>query len=89
MTPRAADWDPRHLPDLSGRTFLVTGANAGLGFFASEQLAGAGATVVMTGRNPNRLAAARAAVVGRAAEDGRTTGKVETLLLDTSNLGCC
>ena len=87
MTPRAADWDPRHLPDLSGRTFLVTGANAGLGFFASEQLAGAGATVVMTGRNPNRLAAARAAVVGRAAEDGRTTGKVETLLLDTSNLG--
>jgi NAD(P)-dependent dehydrogenase (short-subunit alcohol dehydrogenase family) len=87
VSPRAADWDPRHLPDLSGRTYLITGSNAGLGFFASEQLAGAGATVVMTGRNPNRLAAARAAVTGRAADEGRATGKIETLLLDTSNLG--
>jgi len=87
VSPRAADWDPRHLPDLRGRTYLVTGSNAGLGFFASEQLAGAGATVVMTGRSPNRLAAARAAVLGRAAEHGHAIGTVETLLLDTSNLG--
>ncbi|WP_460773167.1 SDR family NAD(P)-dependent oxidoreductase [Microbacterium sp. GXF7504] len=87
MSPRAADWDPRHLPDLTGRTFLVTGSNAGLGFFASEQLYGAGATVVMTGRNPNRLATARAAVLGRAADNPRSSGTVDTLLLDTSNLG--
>lgn len=87
MSPRAADWDPRDLPDLTGRTFLVTGANAGLGYFASEQLYGAGANVLMTGRNPNRLAAARAAVLGRAAGNPRATGTLETLLLDTSNLG--
>jgi NAD(P)-dependent dehydrogenase (short-subunit alcohol dehydrogenase family) len=87
VRPRAADWDPRHLPDLSGRTYLVTGSTAGLGFFASEQLARAGANVVMTGRNPNRLAAARAAVAGRAIEQGGSTGTIETLLLDTSNLG--
>ncbi|WP_438352173.1 SDR family NAD(P)-dependent oxidoreductase [Microbacterium sp. CJ88] len=79
-------WDPRALPDLSGRTYLVTGANAGLGFFCSEQLAGAGAHVVMTGRNPNRLAAARAALKGRMRDAGGR-GTVETMLLDTSNLG--
>ena len=60
----------------------MTGSNAGLGYFASEQLARAGAHVIMSGRNPNRLAAARAAI-GRRVPDA----SVETLLLDTSNLG--
>ncbi|MFB8146406.1 SDR family NAD(P)-dependent oxidoreductase [Microbacterium sp. NPDC056003] len=78
-------WDPRHLPDLSGRAYLVTGSNAGLGFFASEQLVGAGARVYMTGRHPNRLAAARAAVRRRVPD--AAPGATETLVLDTSNLG--
>ncbi|MFE1646576.1 SDR family NAD(P)-dependent oxidoreductase [Microbacterium sp. P01] len=77
-----ADWDPEDLPDLSGRTYLITGSNAGLGYFATEQLAGAGAHVIMTGRNPNRLASARAAVLRRVPD-----ASVQTLLLDTSNLG--
>lgn len=70
------------LPDLTGRRYLVTGANRGLGFFATLQLAQAGAHVIMTGRNPNRLAAARAAV--RRAVDG---ADLDTLILDTANLG--
>lgn len=86
MSARATDWDPRHLPDLTGRSYLVTGANAGLGFFSCEQLVAAGAHVIMTGRNPNRLAAARAALTARA-PDTAAAGSVETLLLDTSNLG--
>ena len=61
---------------------LVTGSTAGLGFFSSLQLAGAGGHVIMTGRNPNRLASARAAVLRNAPD-----ASVETLLLDTSNLG--
>jgi NAD(P)-dependent dehydrogenase (short-subunit alcohol dehydrogenase family) len=76
------DWDPGQLPDLTGRRYLVTGSTAGLGFFSSLQLAGAGAHVIMTGRNPNRLAAARAAVLRHLPD-----ADVETLLLDTSNLG--
>lgn len=80
------DWDPELLPDLAGRTYLVTGSNAGLGFFSSEQLARAGAHVVMTGRNPNRLAAARQAIVRRLT-DADLPADIETLLLDTSNLG--
>lgn len=74
--------DPATLPDLSGRRYLVTGATAGLGFFSSLQLAEAGAHVLMTGRNPNRLAAAKAAVLREIAG-----AHVDTLLLDTSNLG--
>lgn len=85
-TGAASTWDPTGLPDLSGRRYLVTGSNRGVGYFASEQLIRAGATVIMTGRNPNRLAAARAAVERRTADDG-ARGVVETLLLDTSNLG--
>ncbi len=79
--PRAA-WS---LPDLTGRTYLVTGSNAGLGYFSTEHLVRAGARVVMTGRNPNRLATARAAVRRRV--PGLATAQLETLLLDTSNLG--
>lgn len=77
-------WDPENLPDLTGRTYLVTGANAGLGYFSCEQLVRAGARVFMTGRSPNRLMAARAAVRRRT---GDAADRVETLLLDTSNLG--
>lgn len=86
MAPDDAD-DPdpdelSDLPDLRGRRYLVTGANRGLGFFASLQLAGAGARVIMTGRNPNRLAAARAAVLRHVPD-----ADLESLMLDTSNLG--
>ncbi len=76
------DWDPTTLPDLSGKRYLVTGSTAGLGFFSSLQLAGAGAHVIMTGRNPNKLAVARAAVRRQVPD-----AEIATLLLDTSNLG--
>ncbi|MVU80457.1 SDR family NAD(P)-dependent oxidoreductase [Nocardia sp. ET3-3] len=36
------------------KTFLVTGANAGIGYFAAEQLAASGATVVLGCRNTAR-----------------------------------
>lgn len=82
ITRGRTDWDPAALPDLSGRQYLVTGANAGLGYFASEQLAGAGAHVILSGRHPNRLAAAHDAL------EARVPGaSVETLLLDVSNPG--
>ncbi len=81
---REQAWDPRDLPDLTGRSYLVTGANRGLGYFASEQLVRAGGRVFMTGRSPNRLMAARAALRRRVEDAG---DRIETLLLDTSNLG--
>lgn len=78
----AASWS---LPDLAGRTYLITGSNKGLGFFSAEHLVRAGARVIMTGRNPNRLASARAAL--RARNPDAAPDLAETLLLDTSNLG--
>lgn len=78
-------WDPRSLPDLSGRVYLVTGSNAGLGYFASEQLVRAGARVVMSARHPNRLSSARAAIRRRVPD--AAPDATEPLILDTSNLG--
>ncbi|MHA7146120.1 SDR family NAD(P)-dependent oxidoreductase [Arthrobacter sp. TmT3-37] len=60
----ASDWDPSALPRLDGRRFLVTGANAGLGYFASEQLAGAGASVVLASRSEDRARRAISAIRG-------------------------
>lgn len=57
-------WNPQALPDQSGRVFAVTGATAGIGYFAAEQLAAAGAHVVLLGRSPQKLAAAERAIAG-------------------------
>lgn len=50
----SAGWDPQDLPDLTGRTAVVTGANSGLGLQTTLGLAGAGARVLMTARDPHR-----------------------------------
>jgi NAD(P)-dependent dehydrogenase (short-subunit alcohol dehydrogenase family) len=49
-----AVWDPRHLPEQTGKTFVVTGGNAGIGYFTSEQLAGAGGRVIIAARNRDK-----------------------------------
>ncbi len=46
--------------DLSGRIALVTGSSAGIGFALARGLAGAGATVVLNGRNDTKLQQAAA-----------------------------
>lgn len=43
-------WDPRDLPSQAGKTFVVTGAGRGIGYFVAEQLAEAGAHVILTTR---------------------------------------
>jgi len=48
-------WNRDSLPDLSGRTYVITGANSGLGLATAQALAGAGGRVVLTGRNPDKL----------------------------------
>lgn len=58
-------WNPAHLPDQTGRTFVVTGGNAGLGYFTVEQLAGAGARVILASRSAERADAAISSVRAR------------------------
>ncbi len=55
-------WDPQAPPDQSGRTAVVTGGNAGIGFQVSRQLAGAGARVVLASRSPEKAQAAIEAI---------------------------
>lgn len=44
-------WNPSEIPDQHGRTFVVTGANGGLGEITTGVLAEKGASVVMACRN--------------------------------------
>ena len=50
----------RDIPDLSGRTAVVTGANGGLGLQTALALAGAGAHVVIAARDAAKTEAAEA-----------------------------
>ncbi|HEX5367608.1 MAG TPA: oxidoreductase [Acidimicrobiales bacterium] len=55
------------LPDQTGRTVLITGANSGLGLASAEALARRGATVLMACRDPARAEVARTSVAEVAA----------------------
>jgi NAD(P)-dependent dehydrogenase (short-subunit alcohol dehydrogenase family) len=51
-------WGITDIPDQSGRTAVVTGANGGLGLATARALAAAGAEVVIAARNQERAAEA-------------------------------
>jgi len=51
MPSDAARWTAADLPDLSGRTVVVTGASSGLGAITARELARAGAHVVLAVRD--------------------------------------
>jgi len=58
-------WTENDIPDLTGRTAVVTGANGGLGLQTALALAGAGAHVVLAARDPGKTAAAEARIAER------------------------
>ncbi|MCV7181776.1 SDR family NAD(P)-dependent oxidoreductase [Mycolicibacterium murale] len=57
-------WTENDVPDQSGRTAVVTGANTGLGFETAKVLAARGATVVIAVRNVEKGNAAAAQILG-------------------------
>ncbi|MEU5838889.1 SDR family NAD(P)-dependent oxidoreductase [Streptomyces diacarni] len=77
-------WDVHRLPRAEGRTVLVTGGNAGIGYFVAEQLAGTGAVVVLGSRNPVRAEAAVRAVRSRVPDARLRTVRLD--LADPSSL---
>lgn len=69
-------WTADQIPSLEGRTFVVTGANTGLGFEATKELAAHGGRVIMACRNLEKAEQARA----------RVRGDVEVRQLDLADL---
>ncbi|MDX8029420.1 oxidoreductase [Lentzea sp. BCCO 10_0856] len=69
-------WTEADIPDQTGRTVLVTGANSGLGLRTAQVLAARGAHVIMGCRSVQRGQTARRAV----------TGSAEVLELDLADL---
>src|SRR2546422_6347337 len=63
-----AKWTVDDIPDQSGRTIVVTGANSGLGLRSAEALASRGARVLMGCRNQEKAAVALEAVKKTAAD---------------------
>jgi NAD(P)-dependent dehydrogenase (short-subunit alcohol dehydrogenase family) len=57
-------WHPRDLGRQAGRTFVVTGANSGIGFQTARELVARGAHVVLAVRDTNKGERAAAQLVG-------------------------
>ena len=77
-------WDVHRLPSAEGRIFLVTGGNAGIGYFAAEQLAATGAVVVLGSRDAAKADAAMGSIRSRV--PGAQVRHLQLDLADLSSL---
>ncbi|NEO86780.1 MAG: SDR family NAD(P)-dependent oxidoreductase [Spirulina sp. SIO3F2] len=75
-----SDWTPAQLPDLSGKTYLITGGNSGIGFEAAKMLASANANLIIACRN---LVKAEQAIADL---NPLGSGSIDSVQLDLSSL---
>jgi NAD(P)-dependent dehydrogenase (short-subunit alcohol dehydrogenase family) len=76
-----SNWTTGHMPDLSGKTAIVTGANSGIGYETARLLVGKGATVILACRSPEKGNAALRQITFE-----HPQAKAELMLLDLSDL---
>ncbi|WP_029063010.1 SDR family oxidoreductase [Labrenzia sp. DG1229] len=75
-------WTPERLGSLAGKTYLITGANAGAGFQASRILMSKGAKVVMLNRSTEKSTTA----IEELKEEFGTTADVRFVRMDLAEL---
>lgn len=75
-------WTPERLGSLEGKTYVITGANAGAGFEASRLLLAKGAKVVMLNRNADKSSAA----ITTLKEEFGATADVSFIRMDLAEL---
>lgn len=74
------DWKPSQLADLSGKVYVITGGNSGIGLEAAKMLAAAGGDIIIACRNPDKAKHAQSEIAKM------SKAKVETLTLDLASL---
>jgi NAD(P)-dependent dehydrogenase (short-subunit alcohol dehydrogenase family) len=80
-------WTANDIPDQTGQTVLITGANSGLGLRSAEALAAAGARVLLACRNAEKAAAALDTV--KAVATGAPPEVVTLDLADLDSVTAC
>ena len=70
------------MPDMQGKTVVVTGGNSGIGFETAAALASMGARVLITARNADKGRAAVASITQRL----QGKGKVQLVVFDLADL---
>lgn len=73
------------IPDLTGKVAIVTGANAGLGFWAARALASKGAKVVLACRDLSKANAAKAELERSLREEQGVEARLEVAHLDLAS----
>ena len=74
-------WTTANIPNLEGKTAVVTGANGGLGLETARALAGTGAHVVMAARNQEKAATAVADILA-----GQPDASLQVVELDLGSI---
>ena len=75
------NWTQKDIPDLTGKTIVITGANSGLGFECSRTFAEKGAMVVMTARNMQKGEKAKADIL-----NAHPNASLDLMKLDVGDL---
>jgi len=78
----AHGWTPERIGRLEGKTFVITGANAGAGFQAARTLLSKGAAVVMLNRSAERSAEA----VAKLKDEYGAAAQVSFIRMDLADL---
>ena len=77
---RISNWTPERLSDLSGKTYVITGANSGIGLEAAKLLAVRGGNIVMACRSLDKAGAAQREL------ERDAKGEVSLVQLDLSDM---